>query len=78
MVIAHAFIVGGDAGPEDLKVPGTIKLDDGRVILIRNWMPRAAMDDVVSVTVEGVLTRMPHQPKPAKRSRPGPPYYKWL
>lgn len=78
MAMAPEFMVGDDSGPEDLKVPGNIKLDDGREILIRNWMPRAAMDGVVSVTVEGVLTRMPNQPKTVRRFRPGPPYYKWL
>ena len=73
MVIAHAFT----ADPEDLKMPGDIKLDDGRGILIREWKPCARVDDVVSVTVEGIL-EFPREAKPAKRSRPGPPYYKWL
>lgn len=78
MAIAQAFMVGGDSGPEDLKAPGNIKLDDGREILIREWKPCARMDDVVSVTVEGILTRMPNQSSPMQINRPGPPYYKWL
>ena len=62
------YILATDAKGEDMAWPPTeIDLGDGRVIMLREWRPCAIHNEILSVTLEGIIAR---KRKPSSRTRP--------